>query len=235
MKGFGPTLLSGRVSYVALFTILLVGAPLAAQKVTTTVGGYIGDNGFATNASLYQPSEIAVDSVGNFFIADSYNNRIRKVNVSGNISTICGTGVAGYSGDAGSAALAKIYRPNGVATDASGNVFIADLGNYRMRVICLASCPIGTGSEFIVSGVDGGVGSGVKLYPNPSNGIFSLEKDSEEDAELLIFNSIGQKVHEQKIIQGINTIHTIELPHGLYNFILLQDHQKIGYGKLVIE
>ncbi len=202
---------------------------------TGGVSGFSGDGGPAIAAKLFDPAGLIMDATGNMFIADSYNNRIRKVNVSGNISTICGTGAAGYSGDAGSASLAKIYRPNGVATDVSGNVFIADLGNYRVRVICLASCPIGTGTEFILSGVSGGEVLGVKLYPNPSNGIFNLQKDSDGDAELLIFNGLGQMVHEQKVIQGINSVFTVGLSNGLYSYILMQDYRKTGSGKLVIE
>ncbi len=198
---------------------------------TGGVSGFSGDGGPATSAKLFDPAGLIMDAAGNMFIADSYNNRIRKVNVTGNISTICGTGVAGYSGDAGLAALAKIYRPNGVATDASGNVFIADLGNYRVRVICLASCPIGTGISFISPGLV----QEVNLYPNPNNGIFNLQKDTDGDAELLIFNGLGQMVHTQKLIQGINPIITKGLPKGLFTYILIQDHQKTDSGKLVIE
>ena len=77
---------------------------------------------------------MALDSYGNVYIADTYNHRIRKIDVStGKISTIAGTGSYGYSGDGGAATLAKLNTPKGVAFDSSGNVYIADMINNRIR------------------------------------------------------------------------------------------------------
>ncbi len=76
----------------------------------------------------------------------------------------------------------------------------------------------------------------IKLFPNPNNGLFVLRIDNEiENGELILINSIGQKIYEQKIIQGTNDIKTNGLSLGLYNYILLQNNQKIANGKLVIE
>jgi len=88
--------------------------------------GFSGDNGKATAATLNQPTGVAVDGAGNIFIADRGNNRIREVSASnGNITTIAGNGIAGFSGDGGSATSAQIYGPTNIAFDASGNFYIA--------------------------------------------------------------------------------------------------------------
>lgn len=100
----------------------------------TGVSGYNGDNRTALTAYLSGPSGVAVDGEGSFYIADSGNHRIRKVS-SGTITTVAGNGVAGFSGDQGPATNAQFDRPNDVAIDASGNVFIADYYNKRIRMV----------------------------------------------------------------------------------------------------
>lgn len=97
--------------------------------------GYGGDGGPATAAKLNAPEAVAADPIGNIYIADYYNNRIRKVNISGTISTAAGTGTGGFSGDGGAATAAKINGPTFVYVDASGNVFFTDGGNNRVREI----------------------------------------------------------------------------------------------------
>jgi uncharacterized protein (TIGR03437 family) len=87
-------------------------------------GGFSGDGGLATNATLNFPSGLAVDTVGNLYIADEDNHRVRKVS-GGIITTVAGTGVVGFSGDGGPATSATLDRPNGVALDAAGNLYIA--------------------------------------------------------------------------------------------------------------
>src|ERR1700691_145596 len=105
--------------------------------ITTVAGtgkpGYSGDNGQATKAMLGGPQGVAVDASGNLYIADTGNQRIRYVNVSGAITTIAGTGVNGFSGDGGAATAATFSTPVEVAVDASGNVYVADLYNNRIR------------------------------------------------------------------------------------------------------
>jgi DNA-binding beta-propeller fold protein YncE len=85
---------------------------------------------------------VALDSNGNIYIADEGNNKIRKIDSSGNISTIAGTGSVGSSGDGGLATLAKLKSPSGVALDSNGNIYIADEGNNKIRKIDAASGPI---------------------------------------------------------------------------------------------
>ena len=107
--------------------------------ITTVAGngtaGYSGDGGAATKASLDYPFAVAVDAAGNLYIADSENNRIRKVATNGIITTLAGNGTGGYSGDGGAAAQASLLYPYGVAVDASGNVYIADSDNDRVRKV----------------------------------------------------------------------------------------------------
>jgi sugar lactone lactonase YvrE len=97
--------------------------------------GYGGDNGPATQAMLNLPTGVAVDTAGNLYIADWLNQRIRKVDTSGTITTFAGTGVQGFFGDGGPAAAAQLSLPIDVATDAAGNVYIADWINARIRVV----------------------------------------------------------------------------------------------------
>jgi sugar lactone lactonase YvrE len=108
--------------------------------IITTVAGngiatFAGDGGAATNASLSNPSAVALDAVGNLYIADAGNNRARKVDTYGIISTVAGNGSAAYSGDGGSATNAGLNSPSGVALDAAGNLYISDQYNERIRKV----------------------------------------------------------------------------------------------------
>jgi streptogramin lyase len=101
----------------------------------TGAGGYSGDGGLASSAQLNGPWGVAVDSSGNVYIAEQGNHIIRKVNTSGIISTVVGTGTAGYSGDNGPATSAMLDNPHDVFVDSSGNLYIADFNNYRIRKV----------------------------------------------------------------------------------------------------
>ena len=94
---------------------------VAGSSTSTASGGYSGDGGAATSATLQYPYGVVVDASGNVYIADTSNHRVRKVTVStGIIATIAGTGSTSYSGDNGPATSATLYYPIGVALDASG-------------------------------------------------------------------------------------------------------------------
>jgi secreted PhoX family phosphatase len=96
--------------------------------------GFSGDNGPATLAKLGSPAKVAVDQSGNVYICDQANNRIREI-TNGIIFTIAGNGTYGSSGDNGPATSAELNQPDGVAVDSSGNIYIADLENNRLREI----------------------------------------------------------------------------------------------------
>jgi sugar lactone lactonase YvrE len=134
---------------------VLIYATSFAQIITTIAGG-LGDGIPATNTSLNQPCNIAIDSSGNFYIADYFNHRIRKVTVStGIISTVAGNGIAGYGGDGSAATLAKLNYPTGVTLDGLGNIYIADRDNYRIRKVTASTGVIST----VAGNGNGGDGS----------------------------------------------------------------------------
>jgi sugar lactone lactonase YvrE len=126
--------------------------------------GFQGDGGVATEATLYSPHSVAVDSEGNIYIADLFNNRVRKVGTDGIMTTIAGNGEAGYDGDGGPATEAKLKYPAGVAVDGDGNVYIADWYNNRIRKVDtdgIITTVAGTG-EYGFGG-DGGPATEAKL------------------------------------------------------------------------
>ncbi|MBZ5619341.1 MAG: hypothetical protein LAQ69_11555 [Acidobacteriia bacterium] len=108
---------------------------LVESVAGTGFPGDTGDGGPARAAQLNQPSACALDSFGNLFIADTWNHRIRKVTPAGVITTVAGKGDAGFSGDEGPAAAARIQAPRGVAVDDSGDIYLADTANHRIRQV----------------------------------------------------------------------------------------------------
>jgi len=137
---------------------------VSSDGIITTVAGNgstntaLGDGGQATNATLVGPAGVAVDAAGNIYIADSLDNRIREVSPAGIISTLAGNGSAAYSGDGGLAILAALSSPVSVAVDATGNLYIVDSGNSRVRVVTTdgkINTIAGDGSQFGESGDHG--------------------------------------------------------------------------------
>jgi hypothetical protein len=160
--------------------LLLTGENHRIRKITTTgvittvagngIAGFFGDGGLATSAQLNLPTSVAVDKAGNIYIADYQNNRIRKVASStGIITTIAGlTGAGGFNGD-GVASATRLWGPDGLTTDASGNVYFADQYNNRIRKITVATGLLNTvaGSGTKGFGGDGGSALLAALYwPN---------------------------------------------------------------------
>lgn len=128
--------------------------------ITTVAGtgtsGYTGDGGPATAARLNSPYDVAVSSTGEIIIADRFNHKVRRVDASGNISTLVGDGTAGSAGDGGAASVARLSGPVGVATDAAGNIFIADYGNKKVRRISAS----GIITTYAGDGTAGSIGDG---------------------------------------------------------------------------
>lgn len=120
--------------------------------------GFSGDGGPATLAELSHPSGIAVDGLGNLFVADEYNNAVREICVgnssceSGSIRTVAGTGTYGYSGDGGPAIAAQLNWPSDVEVDNLGNLFVADKNNHSIRQICVGDPSCSAGSIRTVAG-----------------------------------------------------------------------------------
>ncbi len=150
-----------------------------ANGVITTVAGngtagYSGDGGQATSAELNAPTLAVVDGAGNIYIADRGNSRIRKVTVAtGVITTAAGNGVAGYSGDGGQATSAELNLPQGIALDGSGNLYIADSSNNRIREANISSGVITTVA-----------GNGTGGYAGDNGGATSAEISGPYDVAL---------------------------------------------------
>ena len=143
----------------------------------TGAAGFSGDGGAATAATLNAPVAIAVLSDGSFLIADSANNRIRKVSAGGIISTVAGTGAAGFSGDSGAATAALLDSPVSVAALSDGGFLIADSANGRIRKVSaggVITTVAGTG--IAAFGGDGGAATAAQLnapvavQPTPDGG-----------------------------------------------------------------
>ena len=126
--GFYVSTSHHRIYRISLDGILTVKAGSGAY-------GFSGDGGSATSALLSTIGGLGIDASGNLFIADSANHRVRKVTPGGLISTVAGNGIAGFGGDGGPAILAQLNSPLGVAVDPTGNVFIADRANERIRKV----------------------------------------------------------------------------------------------------
>ena len=147
---------------IPLGTVAQLPPPSSAQEFTiTTIAGTPprapgGDGGPAVEAKLSSPAGVAVDGAGNVYIADWGNRRIRRVDPSGIITTIAGTGESGSSGDGGPAVEAKLSSPAGVAVDGAGNVYISDPGDYRIRRVD----PSGIITTIAGTGVRGFIGDG---------------------------------------------------------------------------
>lgn len=113
----------------------VVAGVINAFAGTAGTPGFGGDGAAATSAAISQPSGLVLDSAGNLYIADTFNDRIRKVTTDGNIATLAGSGSTGFSGDGGPALSAALYNPVALAIDAAGNIYIADEVNNRIRKV----------------------------------------------------------------------------------------------------
>jgi len=139
--------MSGKLFYLKKVLVFLFVLSCAACNVVTLqaqvigtlagdgIAGYTGDGGVVMRSEFDLPVGLAIDKVGNVYIADQVNNRVRKITLTGVISTVAGSGEKGYAGDNGPATAAQLSLPAGVAIDNIGNLYIADGGNYRIRKV----------------------------------------------------------------------------------------------------
>jgi uncharacterized protein (TIGR03437 family) len=138
-----------------------------AGNISTVAGSgffsYSGDGGPATSAQLNGPRAVTVDSLGNFYVADTINSVVRKVTANGIISSIAGIAAHGFAGDNGAATSAQLNAPQGIAVDSSGNIYVADTANSRVRKISagVISTVAGTGTQGY--GGDGGPATSAQL------------------------------------------------------------------------
>jgi trimeric autotransporter adhesin len=157
---------------------------------TPATGAFSGDGGPATNASLNNPTAIAVDSSGVVYFADQFNQRLRKITPDGVITTIAGSGAPGFSGDGQSAIAASLNYPGGLAVDSAGNVYVNDDLNYRTRRIDTNGViTTVAGSGAIAFSGDGGPATSASL-----NGNFGITIDTL--GNLYIADSLNNRIRE---------------------------------------
>ncbi len=155
------------------FTLLLLTTVAFSQTYTVTAlagSDWIGDGGPATQALLFQAEGMAVDAIGNLYIADAQAHRIRQVSSSGTIRTFAGTGKPGFSGDGGPASEAQLHSPYGLTFDGRGNLYIADLGNGRVRRVGLDGRIATVAAAPLISPRNLAIDSGGNLYISDFDG-----------------------------------------------------------------
>jgi len=160
----------------------------ATGKISVVAGtgkqGYSGDGGPATAAELNEPYEVRFDAAGNMFFVEMKNNIVRRVDAkSGNISTVAGTGKAGFSGDGGPATQATLNRPHSITLDNDGNLYICDIGNHRVRIVNLQTSVIDT---FGGTGARKQTPDGAPLKGTPLNGPRALDFDGKHSLYLAL-------------------------------------------------
>jgi len=164
------------------------------------VSGYTGDGGQATAAEINSPYGVSVDVHGNVYIADTLNSVVRKVDTSGNITTVAGNGTQGFSGDGGPATSARLYSPTRAVADAGGNIYIADYYNSRIRKVDTAGTITtfaGTGNQTF--GGDGGPAAAADL-----NLPYSVAVDS--SGNVFIMDTWNNRVRRVDSSGTINTV-----------------------------
>ena len=152
-------------------------------SISTVAGtgevGYSGDGGPATDAQLNDPYEVRFDAHGNMYFVEMLNAVVRKVDAgTGVISTVAGTGERGFSGDGGPAVKALFNRPHSIALDGKGSLFIADIGNHRIRRVDLAT---GIVTTFAGTGEREPTPDGAEVAGTPLNGPRALAFDPSGD------------------------------------------------------
>lgn len=155
----------------------------ASGKIETVAGsgqqGYAGDGGPAVKAQLNEPYEVRFDAAGNMFFVEMQNHVVRRVDArSKKITTVAGSGQKGFSGDGGPAVKAQLNRPHSIALDRSGNLYICDIGNHRIRRVDLKT---GIISTFSGTGEKKPTPDGARLKGTPLNGPRALDYDPAEN------------------------------------------------------
>ena len=189
-------------------------------------GGSGGDGGPATAARLHGPWGVAIDSSGNLLIIDTYNNKVRKVNKAGIISTVAGNGygstssTGAYAGDGGPATAAELYWPAFVAVGSAGSFYISDEGNRVVRKVDTSTPKSTLGVAHITVSANS-----ISILPNPNKGVFVisaiLNSATDENMPVEVSNAIGQVVYRSSLFAKKGTINAElalkeGLPGGLY-------------------
>ncbi len=186
-------------TFLLLLVVSLGFASVAVGQsfnISTVVGSIpaVPNNVPAVNATTGMPSAVLPDGKGNFYYTAI--NCIFKVNSSGVLTRFAGTGTGGYSGDGGPALLAKLSSPNGLAFDSTGNLYVADAGNYRIRMIS----PAGTISTILGNGLAGGSGDG---GPAAQATVYLIRGLTIDSSGNIYFSDYGNHVVRKINTQGV--------------------------------
>jgi sugar lactone lactonase YvrE len=194
-----------RIALAFLFVAQLSLSCFAQSGIITTVAGngipgFSGDGGPASAAKLSLPGGVAVDSAGNLFFSDINNNRVRMVTSGGVISTVAGNGSQGFSGDGGSASSAQLNNQTGIAVDSSGDLFIADINNNRVRKVT----PAGVINTVAGNGTPGFSGDGGPASSAQLSSPTGVAVDSE--GNLFITDKSNNRIRKVTPAGVINTV-----------------------------
>jgi sugar lactone lactonase YvrE len=190
--------------------------------------GYIGDGGQASSAELEAPFGMLFDAAGNLYIADGFNNRIRMVNTAGIINTIIGTGTQGYTGDGGQASAAELYYPSAMSFDATGNLYFVDEGNSRIRMVSNINNTTSINHFSLNS-------NQISIYPNPSNGSFTIETNSTTNQTVQLYDVNGKMVWDQTINGKATTIDATNLNEGVYNISIIGNDSVLNKRVVIVK
>ncbi len=203
-----------------------------AGIISTVAGngyaGFTGDGGPATAAEIMSPYGVCTDALGNIFIDDALNNRVREINSLGIISTLAGNDSAGFSGDGGPSTAAELNFPVCVNFDYKGNLYVTDYKNYRIRKIPV---DVGLGINELSDGNE------LQVFPNPSNSIFTFSMKNEElkMKNIEVYNVLGKKVKSEELRAKSEEIDMSNQPNGVYFYrVLNDDGTLIGEGKIIV-
>ncbi|MEU5667420.1 RICIN domain-containing protein [Streptomyces longwoodensis] len=203
-RPYGVAVDSTGTVYVCEFSGHRVRRITTDGKITNVAGtgraGFSGDNGPAASAQLNSPREVAVDSAGAVYIADAGNHRVRKITPDGTISTVAGTGAAGFGGDGGPATAARLNGPFGVAVDSTDTLYLSDYYNHRVRKVT----PDGTISTVVGNGTGAYKGDGGPAAAAQLNGPHAVMTDG--SGNLFIADYSNQRVRKVSADGTVSTV-----------------------------
>lgn len=191
-----------KVIGICFFLTQLLHLENNAQVITTFAGtgtaGFNGDNQSALIARLRNPAGVAIDSIGNIYIADRINHRIRKVDTAGLITTVAGTGIAGYNGDGILATTARVNNPTDVEVDRLGNLIICDQSNNRIRYLDMTTGMIST---IAGTGVAGFNSDGILANTAQVNFPWGVSVDDSNN--IYIADFLNNRIREISVTTGL--------------------------------
>jgi hypothetical protein len=192
--------------------------------------GFSGNFVMANTAQLRSPGSLYIAPNGMMYICDRGNHAVRQMHlVRKVISTVAGTGVAGFSGDGDVSTSAQLSNPQGVWADAAGYIYIADAGNNRVRKIAPTGAPV------TPRGNVGNMAQQVSIFPNPANGVINISTGADMiDATYTIFTVTGAQVLNGSISGTTGTVSLAGLAAGTYS-IRLQSGSNEVTEKVIVQ